>query len=105
MLISIPVNTADILDQFPASDFFHGLRSDLRIRPADININYRHRQIPRPTPASSGVSGRVASRSRFLKSQVLVVSIPPQEVPEPVEAFRIKSHRSIECEASNKNKF
>ncbi|EFP88651.2 uncharacterized protein PGTG_14856 [Puccinia graminis f. sp. tritici CRL 75-36-700-3] len=30
MLISIPVNTADILDQFPASDFFHGLRSDLR---------------------------------------------------------------------------
>ncbi|KAA1121759.1 hypothetical protein PGTUg99_026750 [Puccinia graminis f. sp. tritici] len=72
------------------------------IGPAHININYRHCQIPRPTPASAGIAGRVALRSRFRGSVVL---IPPQEVPEPVEAFRIKSHRLIECEASNKNKF
>ncbi|EFP92760.1 uncharacterized protein PGTG_18644 [Puccinia graminis f. sp. tritici CRL 75-36-700-3] len=41
--------------------------------------------------ASSGVLGCVASCSRFLKSQVLVVLIPPPEVPEPVEAFRTES--------------
>ncbi|KAA1089754.1 hypothetical protein PGT21_028950 [Puccinia graminis f. sp. tritici] len=114
--VSIPIKTADIFDRVRLPTSSSGFDRIFRASTTNRVIFLPSAESIKVIGQDQSASGCSASRRLIgargvlrcavaFEAQVLVVLIPPQEVPEPVEAFRIKSHRSIECEASNKNKF